>query len=185
MHWLLVEETCISFHWPRKNQPYKQQSQLMQKVVLVIMFYFKISLFPTHLRIHHPAFLKIKIKWRIFVWSWSDLTIDKIRNISYFNSFKLSIQASARFQKCFHLQIHKKISANLGIPHPQEKIMIKFSSNQGRLREEIFVNSRQPTLHKKNSSCQLSRQISAIIFFKSRRLVLLYENSNQGRLQEI
>ena len=128
----------VSFHWPRKNKPYKQQSQLMQKVVLVIMFYFKISLFPTHLRIHHPAFLKIKIKWRIFV-----------------QQFQAFDSGFSTISKIFHLQIHKKISANLGIPHPQEKEkMIKFSSNQGRLREEIFVNSRQPTQRKKNSSCQ-------------------------------
>ena len=133
---ILVEETCISFHWPRKNQPYKQQSQLIQKVVLVIMFYFKISLFPTHLRIHHPAFLKIKIKWRIFV-----------------QQFQAFDSGFSTISKMFSPPNPQE---NFGKPrHPTStRKMIKFSSNQGRLREEIFVNSRQPTLHKKNSSCQ-------------------------------
>ena len=85
------------------------------------------------------------------------------------SSFRFKLQQSARFQKCFHLQIHKKISANLGIPHPQEKIFVKSRQTSGR-------NFRQfEAAHATQEKLVMSRQISAIIFFKSRRLVLLYE----------
>ena len=56
-----------------------------------------------------------------------------------------SFQASARFQKCFHLQVLKKISSDI-TTHTIKKYF--FLSNQGRLREELFVKSRQLTVRK-------------------------------------
>ena len=74
------------------------------------------------------------------------LDLTKLLEISHISTVS-SFQASTRFQKCFHLQVPKKISSNRGIIPRQEK-MITFSSNQGILREEIFVKSRQPLVRR-------------------------------------
>ena len=93
----------------------------MQNYALVILFYIKISIFPSNLKIDHSVFLKIKTNY-------------KVKNFSIF------ILMFSHFSR-------KNLSS------PQEKFakprkIINFSSNQGKLREEILVKWRQPSVRK-------------------------------------